>query len=111
MVAFSPMLGYVIALGFLERGRMRFGEHVGMEQHLKARQRCAKWWRRVASIPREGGCVADLKSRMPLTGLLPMKNAGVREREVDLGALTLVMSYRGREPALSNALEASHGLH
>ncbi len=34
-VAFSPMLGHVIGLGFLERGRVRIGEHVRMVEHLK----------------------------------------------------------------------------
>ncbi|KRS11608.1 sarcosine oxidase subunit alpha [Roseovarius atlanticus] len=34
-VAFSPMLGHVIGLGFLERGRARIGEHVRMVEHLK----------------------------------------------------------------------------
>ncbi|WP_103764385.1 sarcosine oxidase subunit alpha family protein [Roseovarius confluentis] len=34
-VAFSPMLGHVIGLGFLARGRARIGEHVRMVEHLK----------------------------------------------------------------------------
>ncbi|MBY5990391.1 sarcosine oxidase subunit alpha family protein [Roseovarius atlanticus] len=34
-VAFSPMLGHVIGLGFLKRGRARIGEQVRMVEHLK----------------------------------------------------------------------------
>jgi sarcosine oxidase subunit alpha len=34
-VAFSPTLGHVIGLGFLERGRARIGEQVRMVEHLK----------------------------------------------------------------------------
>ena len=54
--------------------------------------------------------MADLKPRMPLERLLPMEASGVRVWEVDLGALTLVMPYLGRDAALSDALEAAHGL-
>ncbi|WP_306129462.1 aminomethyltransferase family protein, partial [Roseovarius sp. MMSF_3350] len=34
-VAFSPMLGHVIGIGFLKRGRARIGERVRMVEHLK----------------------------------------------------------------------------
>ncbi|WP_428511936.1 sarcosine oxidase subunit gamma [Roseovarius sp.] len=54
--------------------------------------------------------MAELKARMPLERLLPMEVAGVRVRQVDLGAMTLVMPYRGRDAALSDALKAAHGL-
>ena len=54
--------------------------------------------------------MAELKARMPLVRLLPMEASGVRVREVDLGAMTLVMPYRGCDAALSDALEAAHGL-
>lgn len=64
----------------------------------------------MVSIQREGECVGELTARTPMDGMPPVKIAGVALREVDLGALTLVMPYRGAIDALSGALGAAHGL-
>jgi len=54
--------------------------------------------------------VGELTAQSPMEGMLPTRIGGVALREVDLGALTLVMPYRGADDALSGALEAGHGL-
>ncbi|MGK7752011.1 MULTISPECIES: sarcosine oxidase subunit gamma [unclassified Roseovarius] len=54
--------------------------------------------------------MGELTARTPMDRMLPKKIGGVALREVDLGAMTLVMPYRGAVDTLSGALEAAHGL-
>ncbi len=54
--------------------------------------------------------MGELTARSPMDGMLPTTIGGVALREVDLGAMTLVMPYRGADDALSVGMEAAHGL-
>lgn len=53
--------------------------------------------------------MADLTARSP-AGLAPFTLGTVALREAEMGPITALMPYRGKEAALSNALEAHHGL-
>ena len=52
--------------------------------------------------------MAELVAKSPCAGLLPLKIGAQTAEEVDLGRLTSVMAYRGRENAVADALKAQH---
>ena len=54
--------------------------------------------------------MAELIARPPCAGLLPLTVGALVLEEVDPGRVTHLAPYRGREAALSGALEAAHGL-
>ena len=54
--------------------------------------------------------MADLIATSPCDGLLPLEIGGTVLREEDLGVLTALAPYRGREKALAAALDEAHGL-
>ncbi|MDU8911221.1 sarcosine oxidase subunit gamma [Aestuariicoccus sp. MJ-SS9] len=54
--------------------------------------------------------MAELQALTPCAGLLPVTRGAVSLSEVDVGAITSVAPFRGREAALSAALEAAHGM-
>lgn len=54
--------------------------------------------------------MTELKALSPTAGLLPLKIGGVELREDEMRALTLISPYKGREAALTKALDAAHGL-
>ncbi|MCB1362987.1 MAG: sarcosine oxidase subunit gamma [Rhodobacteraceae bacterium] len=54
--------------------------------------------------------MAELIARTPCAGLLPLAVGGVDLTEESLGALTTLSPRRGQEAALSEALEAAHGM-
>jgi len=54
--------------------------------------------------------VVDLTSMTPLDGMAPLAIGGVTLREVDLGRLTSVAPYKGKDTALGEALKAAHGM-
>lgn len=51
----------------------------------------------------------DLKASSPLAGQ-SHKAAGLRLAEIDLGEMSLLMPFKGKEALLSKALEAAHGI-
>jgi len=54
--------------------------------------------------------VTDLTAKAPCAGLLPLTIGEVRATEMDIGAMTLLAPYKGREKDLSGALKGAHGL-
>ncbi len=58
----------------------------------------------------EDGCVVDLTSLTPCNGILPLSNDGVTLSEIDPGRITALMPFRGQREALTEALQAAHGL-
>jgi len=54
--------------------------------------------------------VAELVAKSPCDGLLPLTLGGVTASEADLGTLTMVLPYCGRQKALSQALQTAHGM-
>lgn len=54
--------------------------------------------------------MADLIATSPCDGLLPLEIGKTLLREEDLGVLTALAPYRGREKALAVALDEAHGL-
>ncbi len=54
--------------------------------------------------------MADLIAKSPCAGLLPLSVGTVNLSEEDVGAMTSLAPYRGREKELSAALKAAHGL-
>lgn len=54
--------------------------------------------------------MADLSARSPCEGLLPFTAGAITLTEEPFVPLTSLMPYRGRAMALSDALEAAHGL-
>ena len=54
--------------------------------------------------------MAELVAKSPCDGLLPLTLGRVTASEADLGTLTMVLPYRGRQKALSQALQAAHGM-
>lgn len=54
--------------------------------------------------------MVDLTAKSPAEGLLPVSIGTQVLREVDLGVLTSVMAYRGKEKALLAAMQEAHGL-
>jgi len=54
--------------------------------------------------------VAELVAKTPCGELLPLEIGSVAAREEDLGAITALLPYLGCEKALSQALEAGHGM-
>jgi len=54
--------------------------------------------------------VVELAAKTPLAGLVPVTVGRVTLFEADLGRLTSVAPYRGRDAALADALKAAHGI-
>jgi len=54
--------------------------------------------------------VAELVAKSPCAGLLPLEIGAARVTEEDLGTVTCLMPYRGREKPLSQALQAAYGM-
>lgn len=54
--------------------------------------------------------MADLRAKSPCAGLLPLQIGAHVAGEADLGILTSIMPYKGRERALGAALQAAHGV-
>jgi len=54
--------------------------------------------------------VAELTAMTPLDGMAPLAIGGMTLSEVDLGRLTSVAPYKGRDAALGKALKAAHGM-
>lgn len=54
--------------------------------------------------------MVELAPKTPLTGLVPVTVGRMTLNEVDLGRLTSVAPYRGRDEGLSEALKAAHGI-
>ena len=52
----------------------------------------------------------ELKALSPAAGLLPLTLGGVHLSEAEVGPLTLIAPYKGREAALATALDKAHGL-
>jgi len=58
----------------------------------------------------EGAGVVELTPKSPLDGMAPLAIGTVTLSEVAPGRLTSVAPYKGRAAALSEALQAAHGL-
>lgn len=54
--------------------------------------------------------MAELVAKSPCAELLPLTVGPHTAMEADLGTLTLLLPYRGREAAMSDALASVHGL-
>lgn len=54
--------------------------------------------------------MVELISKSPCDGLLPLKIGRVEATEADLGSLTAIMPYTGKDKALSETLKDAHGL-
>ena len=54
--------------------------------------------------------MAELVAKTPCAGLLPLEVGSVTAAEEDLGTITALLPYRGKEKALSQALQAAHGM-
>lgn len=54
--------------------------------------------------------MVDLIAKTPLLSMKPVKIGAVTLSEVDLGVLTSLAPYRGRDKDLSIALKAAHGM-
>ncbi|GAA6199174.1 sarcosine oxidase subunit gamma [Aquicoccus sp. SU-CL01552] len=54
--------------------------------------------------------MAELVAKSPCAGLLPLEIGAVKLTEEDLGAVTALLPYKGREKSLSQALQAAHGM-
>lgn len=54
--------------------------------------------------------MVDLKAESPCAGLLPVTAGGLRLTEVTPGRMTSLAPYRDREAALSEAMQAAHGM-
>lgn len=54
--------------------------------------------------------MAELIARSPCEGVLPLEIGGRRLEAEDLGALTSLGVFKGREEALRDALKSAHGL-
>jgi methylglutamate dehydrogenase subunit D len=54
--------------------------------------------------------VTDLTAKSPCAGLLPLKIGSVTLGEEDVGAMTSLAPYQGRDKGLSSALKAAHGM-
>lgn len=54
--------------------------------------------------------MAELHAKSPCDGVLPLKIGPQEAREVDLGRLTSIMPFAGREDAAAQALETAHGV-
>jgi sarcosine oxidase subunit gamma len=54
--------------------------------------------------------VVELKAKTPCEGLLPIEVGGLRLSEVEPGSMTSVAAFKGKDAALSKAIQAAHGL-
>lgn len=54
--------------------------------------------------------MAKLKALSPCHGLLPQEIGGVTLVEAELGHVTVLMPFKGQEAALSQSLQAGHGM-
>ena len=54
--------------------------------------------------------MVDLHAKSPCAGLLPLSVGALSLREADLGQMTSLAPYQGQEAALSDALQAAHGV-
>lgn len=54
--------------------------------------------------------MVELNAMTPLDGMAPLAIGKVTLSEVDLGRLTVIAPYRGRDAALGEALKAAHGM-
>jgi sarcosine oxidase subunit gamma len=61
-------------------------------------------------IPKEGGCVVDLKAKSACDGLLPLSKGRVQLSEVDQQMIWSVAPLKGQEAAVSKALKAAFGV-
>ncbi len=54
--------------------------------------------------------MVELKARSPLDGIASVEIGKVRLSEVDLGILTSLAPFKGKDAALSKVLKAAHGM-
>ncbi len=54
--------------------------------------------------------MVDLMAQSPCAGVLPVTVGGVRLSEITPGRMMSIAPYQGQEAALSEALEAAHGM-
>ena len=95
----SPTLGHDIALGFVQDGRARHRrDGCGRSAGCAGSTRPARSCRRSSSIPREGGCVAELAARGAFDGLgLPLAVGEARLAALPPVRRAARRALRGRE--------------
>lgn len=54
--------------------------------------------------------MVELKAQSPLNAMAPLEIGNTRLSEVDLGVLTSLAPFNGKDAALSKALKAAHGM-